>query len=148
MILMNTPVNPDGPHNDNLTIPSTCRDVGWSLPRDPSSASQARKLTRLTLASWNLEALLDETQLMVSELVTNALDHGSGPIGLRFRRGNRLRCEVSDTSPELPQQRDSDNEDESGRGLMIVDALATQWGHHTTSEGPGKTIWFELRLPE
>ncbi len=146
---MSTPVNLDASQPDGLGLPPGCHDVAWSLPAEAGSPSQARTLTRHTLTAWKLEPLLDETELLVSEVVTNAVQHGGGPIGLRFlldRASKRLRCEVTDTSPEQPQLGDSNDEDESGRGLMIVEALADQWG--STPTETGKTIWFERTLPE
>ncbi|WP_372510428.1 ATP-binding protein [Actinomadura madurae] len=93
------------------------------------------------MAGWGLESLTDTAQLLVSELVTNALVHGAGSLGLRMVRGRTLLCEVRDDGADLPHLRHADATDESGRGLQLVNHLAARWGTHRV-EG-GKIVWFE-----
>ncbi|MYW03118.1 SpoIIE family protein phosphatase [Streptomyces sp. SID3343] len=120
--------------------------ASWWLPAEPAVVSRARELTRKTLTEWNLEALVDITELLVSELVTNALRYGAGPIRLRLLRGRALLCEVADAGTTLPRMRESEDTDEGGRGLQLVNQLAERWG--SRKSGHGKTVWFELPLPE
>ncbi|MBB4920264.1 ATP-binding SpoIIE family protein phosphatase [Streptosporangium saharense] len=119
--------------------------VDLLLPPDPRSAGQARAFVRTTLAEWRLDAIVDNVELMVSELVANAVEHGSGSVGLRLLRGPTLVCEVSDRSTVLPSMRDAGSEDDTGRGLHLVNWLAHRWGSRTTSKG--KVVWVEQRLP-
>ncbi|MFF4414607.1 SpoIIE family protein phosphatase [Streptosporangium sp. NPDC001559] len=119
--------------------------VDLLLPPDPRSAGQARAFVRATLAEWRLEAIVDNVELMVSELVANAVEHGSGSVGLRMLRGPTLVCEVSDRSTVLPSMRDAGSDDDTGRGLHLVNWLAHRWGSRTTPKG--KVVWVEQRLP-
>ncbi|MEU1875674.1 SpoIIE family protein phosphatase [Streptosporangium sp. NPDC020072] len=119
--------------------------VDLLLPPDPRSAGQARAFVRATLAEWRLEAIVDNVELMVSELVANAVEHGSGSVGLRMLRGPTLVCEVSDRSTVLPSMRDAGSDDDTGRGLHLVNWLAHRWGSRTTAKG--KVVWVEQRLP-
>ncbi len=119
--------------------------ASWWLPAAPSVVARARALTRETMRGWRLEVLLDVAELLVSELVTNALRYGAGPIRLRLLRGRALLCEVSDAVPALPRLREAGDDDEGGRGMQLVTTLAERWGSRRT--GHGKTVWFELPLP-
>ena len=123
------------------------------LPADLSSAGQARTAVRQVLAGWRMERLLGDAELLASELVANAAEHGDGnPIGLTLRRhaepGGRpaITCEVTDTSPAVPRPRDAEPDAERGRGLAIVHALASSSG--VRAEPAGKTSWFTLALTE
>ncbi|MFE5329391.1 SpoIIE family protein phosphatase [Embleya sp. NPDC056575] len=120
--------------------------ASWWLPAEPAVVSRARELSRKTLTEWGLDALVDITELLVSELVTNALRYGAGPIRLRLLRGRALLCEVADAGTTLPRMREADDTDEGGRGLQLVNQLAERWG--SRKSGHGKTVWFELPLPE
>jgi anti-sigma regulatory factor (Ser/Thr protein kinase) len=82
---------------------------------------------------------------VVSELVTNAIRHGRGPVGLRLIRTSALTCEVSDTSSAAPHLRRAGAFDENGRGLLLVARFTDRWGSRPTADG--KTIWAEQRLP-
>lgn len=83
--------------------------------------------------------------LVASELVNNAIRHGEGRVTVRFwPRPDGLRMEVTDSGPRGPEPTRPDADDESGRGLLIVDALASRWGSEPVEAGPGKTVWFEL----
>ncbi|GCE01437.1 SpoIIE family protein phosphatase [Embleya hyalina] len=120
--------------------------ASWWLPAEPAVVSRARELSRKTLTEWGLDPLVDITELLVSELVTNALRYGAGPIRLRLLRGRALLCEVADAGTTLPRMREADDTDEGGRGLQLVNQLAERWG--SRKSGHGKTVWFELPLPE
>ncbi|EDY44513.2 SpoIIE family protein phosphatase [Streptomyces sp. SPB074] len=118
----------------------------WTLPRDPQSVGKAREFTRERLAGWGLEALADTTELLVSELVTNALRYGDGEIRLRLLLDRTLVCEVWDEGLVQPRRRRAKDTDEGGRGLQLVGLLAASWGSRRTPHG--KTVWFELGLPD
>ncbi|MET7683967.1 ATP-binding SpoIIE family protein phosphatase [Streptomyces sp. NPDC005423] len=117
----------------------------WFLDPHPLTAGQARRLTRRALVRWGLDALLDSTELMVSEVVTNAVRFAGRPIALRLLRTDVLRCEVTDDSPQMPRMRQAAPGDEGGRGLFLVDRLALRWG--ATRLSTGKVVWFEQRIP-
>ncbi|NUL06161.1 SpoIIE family protein phosphatase [Streptomyces lunaelactis] len=118
----------------------------WLLPREPRSVGRARELARAQLLSWNLEALVDTVELLVSELVTNALRYGEGEIRLRLLRDRTLVCEVWDAGLVQPRRRRARDTDEGGRGLQLVGLLSAAWGSRRTPRG--KTVWFELALPD
>ncbi|MDI2128901.1 SpoIIE family protein phosphatase [Yinghuangia seranimata] len=119
--------------------------ASWWLPAEPPVVARARELTRKTLHDWDLESLVDIAELLVSELVTNALRYGAGPIRLRLLRGRNLLCEVADAVPSLPRLREARDTDEGGRGMQLVTTLAERWGSRRA--GHGKIVWFELQLP-
>lgn len=104
-----------------------------------------RRFLSSTLKLWGCAEVDDIARLLVSELLSNAVRHGVGPLGLRLRRTAReLAIEVTDHSMRLPQPRLAGPDDESGRGLRLVDALAASWG--TTPNDDGKTVWCTLTL--
>ncbi|SEQ84326.1 ATP-binding SpoIIE family protein phosphatase [Streptomyces radiopugnans] len=113
----------------------------WRLPADPSLVAHARALTSAQLAEWDLGELDFTTELIVSELVTNAVRYAGGPIGLRLIRDHRLVCEVSDPSQSQPYLRRARLSEEGGRGLFLISQLAHRWGSRYTPGG--KTIWTE-----
>ncbi|MEU9150182.1 SpoIIE family protein phosphatase [Streptomyces sp. NPDC048417] len=117
----------------------------WELPRDPSVVHHARTLVTRRLSEWGLERLEASTQLIISELVTNAVRHATGPIRLRLIRHQVLTCEVSDTSDTLPRLRHARPSDEGGRGLYIVAQLCRRHGARCLTSG-GKTVWAEQEL--
>lgn len=116
-----------------------------ALPSDGSAASQARRTVRDLLTKWGLEDLVDSTELVVSELVGNALRYGHAPGELRLVRHERLSVEVSDTGPDLPQIQHADLSDEGGRGLQLINMLCRRWGACRTPTG--KVVWAEQDLP-
>ncbi|MFF0387340.1 SpoIIE family protein phosphatase [Kitasatospora sp. NPDC004615] len=119
--------------------------AGWELRRDPSEVARARKLATTTLTDWGHEEAAFVTELVVSELVTNAVRYGLPPIGLRLiRDGGTLICEVSDASSTAPHLRRARTYDEGGRGLLLVAQLCRNWGTRHTPRG--KTIWAEQQL--
>ncbi|MFF8956658.1 SpoIIE family protein phosphatase [Streptomyces sp. NPDC014894] len=117
----------------------------WVLPREPRSVGRARELVRALLTSWDLQALIDTVELLVSELVTNALRYGEGEIRLRLLRDRTLVCEVWDSGLVQPRRRRARDTDEGGRGLQLVGLMSAAWGSRRTPRG--KTVWFELALP-
>ncbi|MFD9864548.1 SpoIIE family protein phosphatase [Streptomyces alboflavus] len=118
----------------------------WTLPREPQSVGRARELACQRLREWDLEALVDTAELLVSELVTNALRYGEGEIRLRLLLDRTLVCEVWDAGLVQPRRRRARDTDEGGRGLQLVGLLSAAWGSRRTPRG--KTVWFELALPD
>ncbi|MEV5441020.1 ATP-binding protein [Streptomyces sp. NPDC052644] len=126
------------------TDPPTC--PGFEIAFEPAAqrARQARRIARAYLPLWGLAGLADTAVLVVSELVTNAVQHGTGTIGLRVRPyAAELLIEVSDGNPTPPRPRHAGDDEEDGRGLLLVDAFAARWG---VSED-GTTTWCTLALP-
>ncbi|MFD9791493.1 SpoIIE family protein phosphatase [Streptomyces sp. NPDC059070] len=117
----------------------------WQLPQEGRAASVARGLVTDQLAAWDLTELADVCELVVSELVGNALRYGNGPGRLRLLRDERLVVEVSDTGPDLPQIQHADLSDEGGRGLQLINMLCRRWGSCRTVTG--KVVWAEQNLP-
>ncbi|MEU0673258.1 ATP-binding protein [Streptomyces sp. NPDC006172] len=121
----------------------------WTFPADPGAVRTARGAVRGQLRGWDLDSLGDLAALLVSELVTNALRHATGPIGVCLIRpaglGGVLLVEVSDPLPDPPRERIAEPEDEGGRGLQLVASSSRRWG--TRPGGIGKTVWFELAVP-
>jgi hypothetical protein len=110
-------------------------------------AGTARQMIRRALDWWGMEELTgsDPAELMVSEVVTNAVRYASRPVTLRLLRADVLRCEVGDDVPQLPRLRQARAMDEKGRGLIVINKLARRWG--ATRLATGKVVWFELALP-
>ncbi|MEU0248581.1 SpoIIE family protein phosphatase [Streptomyces sp. NPDC006235] len=118
----------------------------WDVEPDPEQVPRARKFALEQLAAWGLEEASFVTELVVSELVTNAIRYGEPPIMLRLIRDSSLICEVSDASNTAPHLRRARAFDEGGRGLLLVAQLTQGWGtRHTTY---GKTIWCAQSLSE
>ncbi|WP_455352708.1 SpoIIE family protein phosphatase [Streptomyces sp. SYSU K217416] len=117
----------------------------WFLEPEERAPGRARRLARRALARWDLEELSDSVELLVSEVVTNAVRYAERPVTLRLLRTDVLRCEVGDDSPQLPRQRRARDTDEGGRGLFLVNRLARRWG--ATRLSSGKVVWFELPAP-
>ncbi|CAM5688241.1 ATP-binding SpoIIE family protein phosphatase [Streptomyces aurantiogriseus] len=114
----------------------------WFLEPEDAAPGRARKLARRALARWGLEELTDSVELLVSEVVTNAVRYATRPVTLRLLRTDVLRCEVGDDVPQLPRLRQARATDEGGRGLFLVNRLARRWG--ATRLSTGKVVWFEL----
>ncbi|MFF9851489.1 SpoIIE family protein phosphatase [Streptomyces litmocidini] len=117
----------------------------WELPPDPALVARARSMAAEQLARWGLDELVFTTELVVSELVTNAIRYASGPIGLRLIRDRSLICEVSDSQHTSPHARYAGSDEEGGRGLFMIAQLTEHWG--TRYMPTGKTIWAEQALP-
>jgi anti-sigma regulatory factor (Ser/Thr protein kinase) len=134
-----------------LLVARTCalapaRIVSWDVPAEPAAVADTRARAARQVATWGLEELAFTTELLVSELVTNAIRHARPPIQVRMILGTGLDCEVSDASVTAPHHRRADRYDEGGRGLMLVARLATRWGTRYTRAG--KTIWAQQPLPD
>ncbi|MFF8831089.1 SpoIIE family protein phosphatase [Streptomyces sp. NPDC015131] len=120
--------------------------AAWDLPDDPEVVGRARDLATGQVDAWGLDGELSfTTELVVSELVTNAIRYTSGPVQLRLIRDRTLICEVSDTGHTSPNLRRAGSDDEGGRGLFLVAQMTQQWGTRYTPTG--KTIWAEQALP-
>ncbi|MET7727702.1 SpoIIE family protein phosphatase [Streptomyces mirabilis] len=142
---------PDNPTDDALLLLARTRSLGpdqvvsWTLPNEPESAAVARRLVAGWLTDWDLDDLTFSTELIASELVTNAVRYSTGPTELRLIYDRTLICEVSDNSYAAPHLRHAEDDDEGGRGLYLVAQLTQHWGARHT--GRGKTIWTEQALP-
>ena len=115
------------------------------LRRDPLEVARARRIVRHFFGSLPAE-VVTIAQLLTSELVTNALEHGSGAVRMSLDcEDGILRVQVSDGSSRKPFLRRPPVEHDRGRGLLMVESLASAWGVTTDLRGPGKTVWFKLR---
>ncbi|KLL09900.1 MULTISPECIES: ATP-binding protein [Protofrankia] len=114
------------------------------LPYVPAAVPQARRALREQLARTNLsEEAVGTAELLVSELVTNAVKYGKPPVWLLLElRPGLVHASVSDTSVVLPQRQQVDLGSEGGRGLLVLDALAGSWG--AVAVDSGKYLWFDL----
>ncbi|MEV7467617.1 SpoIIE family protein phosphatase [Streptomyces kronopolitis] len=120
------------------------RIATWALPADPSLVSGIRAAVTRQLAAWGLEEAVFTTELLLSELVTNAVRYGTAPLQVRLLHDRNLICEVSDASSTAPHLRHAASTDEGGRGLFLVAQLAQAWGTRYTPGG--KVIWAECAL--
>ena len=142
---------PSRPSDDVALLVARTKAMGpeqvaqWELPSDPAVVSRSRAAVTDQLTAWGLDELAFTTELIASELVTNAIRHATGPVQLRLLRDRALICEVSDTSSTSPRLRRARNEDEGGRGLFLVAQLTERWGTRYTTNG--KIIWTEQPLP-
>ena len=138
---------------------STDRQRRITLPPVPESAKAAREFTAATLHNWHLDPLISDAVLIASELVTNAIDHGSPQRQPGTRPGpaaaveltwsyqvSRLICVITDRAAEPPVTAPADPDAESGHGLQIVGALAAAWGWTMLGTGQ-KAVWAALHLP-
>jgi CHASE3 domain sensor protein/GAF domain-containing protein/anti-sigma regulatory factor (Ser/Thr protein kinase) len=116
----------------------------WDIPADNARVVEARELAVGQLEAWGLQEAQFVTELVVSELVTNAIRYGAAPIQLRLIRDRTLICEVSDASSTAPHMRRARVFDEGGRGLLLVAQLTQGWGTRQTTTG--KVIWCEQVL--
>ncbi|MFI5685567.1 SpoIIE family protein phosphatase [Streptomyces sp. NPDC051636] len=122
------------------------RHVIWPIRAEEEEVSSARELTSRQLSQWGLEEESFTAELIVSELVTNAIRYGEEPITLRLIRDRNLICEVSDGSSTSPHVRRARDTDEGGRGLYLITQLTQSWG--TRYSERGKTIWAEQAIPD
>ncbi|MFC8420080.1 SpoIIE family protein phosphatase [Streptomyces sp. NPDC057236] len=116
----------------------------WDLPADPAVVAEARRTSTRQLARWGLDDLVFTTELVVSELVTNAIRHADGPVRLRLIHERALVCEVFDGGATAPHLRHPRAMDEGGRGLLLVSQLTQRWGTRFVPDG--KIIWAEQSL--
>ncbi|GAA4968736.1 SpoIIE family protein phosphatase [Yinghuangia aomiensis] len=147
-VLDTVPVHP--PEDDvallvaRTRVLDTSRVVTWELPADPAVVAEARNHTNRQLTVWGLDDAAFTTELVISELVTNAIRYARGPIRIRLIRDDTLICEVSDTTSTAPRLRHARTTDEGGRGLFLVAQFTQRWGTRYTQDG--KTIWAEQQL--
>ncbi len=120
------------------------RIAEWDVPTDPAAVAEVRAAVTRQLHEWGLDEAAFTTELILSELITNAIRHATGPIRVRLLRDRRLICEVSDTSSTAPHLRYAAGLDEGGRGLFLVAQFAERWGTRYTMAG--KIIWTEQLL--
>ncbi|MDX3247146.1 SpoIIE family protein phosphatase [Streptomyces sp. ME18-1-4] len=142
---------PARPNDDIALIVARTRALGedrvaeWDVPVDPAAVGEVRAAVVRQLARWDLDDLSFTTELILSELVTNAIRYGSAPVRVRLLRDRTLICEVSDGSSTSPHLRYAAMTDEGGRGLFLVAQLTDRWGTRYTPNG--KIIWAEQPLP-
>ncbi|WP_208948756.1 SpoIIE family protein phosphatase/ATP-binding protein [Streptomyces subrutilus] len=142
---------PDRPGDDVALLVARTRTLGpdrvaqWDVPPDPSAVGVVRNAAAGKLEEWGLGELGFATELILSELVTNALRHGRAPVRVRLLHDHTLTCEVWDGSSTAPHLRYAATTDEGGRGLFLVAQLSEHWGTRYTPEG--KVIWAEQVLP-
>jgi anti-sigma regulatory factor (Ser/Thr protein kinase) len=117
--------------------------VETQFPATADAPQSARAFLRAALQTWQLDGFGQVTELLTDELVANVVRHVGSPLTLRATtEGATLRIEVDDPSTEPPVLRHPDVHEDRGRGILLVDALATQWGSEIHSDG--KTVWFEI----
>ena len=117
--------------------------VETQFPATPEAPQSARAFLRAALETWRLDGFGQVTELLTDELVANVVRHVGSPLTLRAtKEGATLRIEVDDPSTDPPVLRHPDVHEARGRGILLVDALATQWGAEIHSDG--KTVWFEI----
>jgi anti-sigma regulatory factor (Ser/Thr protein kinase) len=138
---------------DGQAADADAATVRAELPADLTSARQARLAIRQALAAWGMDHLAGDAELLASELVANAAEHGDGtPVSLALRRHTNpgqqpgITCEVTDASPAIPRRADPGPDAERGRGLAIVEALSRSSGVRASQAG--KTTWFTLALTD
>ncbi|MGK5531780.1 SpoIIE family protein phosphatase [Streptomyces sp. URMC 129] len=142
---------PDPPDDDVALLIARTRVLPpdrvsvWDLPTDPAAISGIRGAVGRKLAEWHLDDMAFVTELILTELISNALRHSSGPLRARLLRDRALICEVADGSSTSPHLRNAATTDEGGRGLFLVAQYADRWG--TRYMPDGKVIWAEQRLP-
>ncbi|MEU4259673.1 SpoIIE family protein phosphatase [Streptomyces fradiae] len=142
---------PSHPEDDVVLLAARTRALGpdrvatWDLPSEPAAVARARSGVLDRLAEWHLDDVAFTAELVVSELVTNAIRYGRPPVQLRLIHGSALVVEVYDGSSTAPHLRRARAFDEGGRGLLLVAQFAQRWG--TRHRAEGKTIWAEIELP-
>ncbi|MFI2509107.1 SpoIIE family protein phosphatase [Streptomyces sp. NPDC018972] len=141
---------PDRPSDDIALLVARTRRLApsdfaeWDVARDPAAVAPVRAACARQLTDWGLEDISFTTELILSELITNAVRYGGDPITVRLVRGRNLICEVSDGSSTSPRLRRAKTTDEGGRGLFLVAQYAERWGTRYTPAG--KVIWTEQSL--
>ncbi|MBQ0947187.1 SpoIIE family protein phosphatase/ATP-binding protein [Streptomyces sp. RK76] len=142
---------PDRPGDDIALLVARTRVLGpdqvaeWDVPNDPAAVAEIRSQVTRRLAEWGLDELAFTTELILSELVTNAIRYGGETVHVRVVRDRSLICEVFDSSSTSPHLRYAAMTDEGGRGLFLVAQLAERWGTRYTPAG--KVIWAEQPVP-
>ncbi|CAL9318440.1 SpoIIE family protein phosphatase [Streptomyces sp. SudanB66_2053] len=144
-------VLPEEPGDDVALLLARTRALGAGqvaardVAAEPEEVAAVRQWALDRLAVWDLDDISFVTELVVSELVTNAIRYGEPPIRLRLIRDRTLICEVTDASSTSPHLRRAHAFDEGGRGLLLVAQLTQRWGSRQADGG--KTIWAEQALP-
>ncbi|MET8452231.1 SpoIIE family protein phosphatase [Streptomyces sp. NPDC005209] len=118
----------------------------WDVPRDPAAVSAMRLAVSEKLDEWGLSDLGFGMELVLSELITNAIRYGCEPIHVRLIHDRTLICEVADSSSTSPHLRYAATTDEGGRGLFLVSQMTERWGTRYTPQG--KVIWAEMAVPD
>ncbi|WUK67424.1 SpoIIE family protein phosphatase [Streptomyces coelicoflavus] len=142
---------PDRPGDDIALLVARTRTLGadqvaeWEVPSDPAAVGEVRSQVTRRLGEWGLDELAFTTELILSELVTNAIRYGGETVHVRMLRDRSLICEVFDSSSTSPHLRYAAMTDEGGRGLFLVAQLAERWGTRYTPAG--KVIWAEQPVP-
>ncbi|CAL9346224.1 hypothetical protein SUDANB151_00359 [Streptomyces sp. enrichment culture] len=142
---------PDRPGDDIALLVARTRTLGpdqvaeWDVPNDPAAVGEVRSQVTRRLGEWGLDDLVFTTELILSELVTNAIRYGGETVHVRVVRDRSLICEVFDSSSTSPHLRYAAMTDEGGRGLFLVAQLAERWGTRYTPAG--KVIWAEQPVP-
>ncbi|MBD3004533.1 ATP-binding protein [Streptomyces sp. 5-10] len=114
-----------------------------TYPATEVSATRARHDTSLILLTWHLDPMIEAAELIVTELMANAVRHGEGPISFSVTRlTGGVKISVCDRCAKKPNRCPADLSDEGGRGLFLVETLATSWGCEVTRSG--KKVWAEL----
>ena len=117
--------------------------AGVALRPEPSSVRQARRYVSAELTALGFDDASSTAELLVSELVTNAILHARSPLQVTVEsRGELVRVAVADDSPRTPQRRRHSVDSGTGRGLLLVERMATRWG--VDAAPAGKVVWFEL----
>lgn len=142
---------PDADGRDDITLlltqlpPAPLAVADLELDATPASVREGRDFLGRALAEWDCGRIADDARLLLSEILTNAVQHAQGPLRVRVRRGSaELTVEVDDRSAQLPRPRRAGEDEESGRGLALAGTLADTWGVRLMDDG--KTTWFTLRL--
>ncbi|MGW3866820.1 ATP-binding protein, partial [Streptomyces sp. NPDC005047] len=142
---------PDRPGDDIALLVARTRTLRpdhvaeWQVPSDPAAVGEVRSQVTRQLTEWGLDDLAFSTELILSELVTNAIRYGGETVHVRMLRDRSLVCEVFDSSSTSPHLRYAAMTDEGGRGLFLVAQLAERWGTRYTPAG--KVIWAEQPMP-
>ncbi|GAA2573617.1 SpoIIE family protein phosphatase/ATP-binding protein [Streptomyces lienomycini] len=142
---------PDRPGDDIALLVARTRTLGpdqvaeWDVPNDPAAVAEVRSRVTRRLTEWGLDESAFTTELILSELVTNAIRYGGETVHVRVLRDRSLICEVFDSSSTSPHLRYAAMTDEGGRGLFLVAQLAERWGTRYTPTG--KVIWAEQPIP-
>jgi Stage II sporulation protein E (SpoIIE)/Histidine kinase-like ATPase domain len=121
------------------------RHASWTFAPKLTAVREARSVLAEPMKRWGLDDLIPTTELLVSELVTNAVKYSRGDVTLRLVNEKALVCEVLDSSAALPRLRQANGDDENGRGLQVVRQLSKRWGARRTTAG--KVVWCEQPLP-
>lgn len=125
--------------------PDAAPIASWDFPADPAVVRTARHRAARQLREWGLDHLVPDTELIVSELVTNAVRHGVGPLRLRLIKHQVLTCEVFDSGSGHPRLRHARGVDGNGRGLFMIAQLCHRWGFRSATGG--KLVWVDQDLP-